>query len=65
MSIEKEEVTKIKAVTIRFSDKLHKAIKFKLLERDKSIQEYIIKLVKNDLNFTDDMDDLTDYTIKK
>ena len=56
---------KIKSATIRFSDKLHKAIKYKLLESEKSLQEYIIKLIKNDLKFTDDMDDLTDYTTKK
>lgn len=55
----------IKAITIRFSDKIHKAIKHKLVDENKSIQEYIISLVKNDLSFTDDMDDLTDYLPKK
>ena len=60
----KEDRT-IKAITIRFSDKLHKAIKYKLVEDDKSIQEYVISLIKKDLNFTDEMDDLTDYLPKK
>jgi len=55
----------IKQVTIRLSDKLHKAIKIKLLDDEISIQEYFVTLVKNDLNFADDKDDLTDYLPKK
>ena len=55
----------IKAVTIRFSDKLHKTMKFKLLEDEKSVQDYIISLIKSDLNFTNEEDDLSDYLPKK
>ena len=55
----------IKAITIRFSDKLHKALKIKLVQEGKSIQDYVIGLIKKDLNFTDDMDDLSDYLKKK
>ena len=54
----------IKAVTIRFSDKLHKTIKFHLIENEKSFQEYIISLVKKDLEFKDEDDDLSDYLKK-
>lgn len=51
----------IKQVTIRLSDKLHKAIKLRLFEDEKSIQEFFVELAKEKLNFTDDMDDLKDY----
>lgn len=47
------------------SDKLHKAVKLKLLDEDKAIQQYLIELIKKDLNFTDDKDDLFDYLPKK
>jgi len=58
-------VKNIKAISIRFSDKLHKAIKYKTLEEDKPIQQYIIDLIKKDLNFDDTDDDLSDYLPKK
>lgn len=54
----------IKAFTLRLSDKLHKAIKYHLIEKDKSIQQYLIELIKKDLDFNDDDDDLSDYTKK-
>lgn len=46
------------------SDLLHKAVKYKTFNEGISIQEYIISLIKKDLNFTDDQDDLSDYTKK-
>ena len=55
----------IKAITVRFSDKLHKAIKYKTFETDTPIQQYIIYLIKKDLNFDDKDDDLSDYLPKK
>ena len=42
----------MKSITIRFSDELHKTMRRKLLEEDESVQQYIIRLVKNDLDFT-------------
>ena len=53
---------KIKAVSIRFSDKLHKALKLRCIEIDKSMQDYIVELIKKDLSFKDD--DLSDYLKK-
>jgi len=44
---------------------LYKAIKYKTLETDQSIQNYIVNLVKEDLNFDDKDDDLSDYLPKK
>lgn len=55
----------IKAVSIRMSDNLHKALKYKLIEDDKSIQQYIIELIKRDLDFKDEDDDLSDYLPKE
>lgn len=55
----------IKALSIRFSDKLHKAIKLKTVTDGLTIQNYIINLIKKDLNFTDIDDDLSDYQTKK
>ena len=48
---EREE-NSMKSITIRFSDELHKTMRRKLLEEDESVQQYIIRLVKNDLDFT-------------
>lgn len=59
------EVINIKATSIRFSDKLYKAIKYKTVETDQTIQQYIVNLVKKDLNFDDKDDDLSDYLPKK
>ena len=55
----------IKSITVRFSDKLHKALKYKLVEDEQSIQQYIIDLIKKDLHFNDKDDDLSDYLPKK
>lgn len=58
------EVNIIKAFTLRLSDKLHKTIKYHLIEKDKSMQQYLIELIKKDLDFRDEDDDLSDYTKK-
>ena len=58
------EVSDIKAFTLRLSDKLHKAIKYYLIEKEMSMQEYIITLIKQDMKFLDQDDDLSDYTKK-
>ncbi|EDK35262.1 Hypothetical protein CKL_3259 [Clostridium kluyveri DSM 555] len=42
-----------KGVTIRFSDELHTAMKLKTVKEQITIQDYIIKLVKNDLRFNE------------
>lgn len=47
------------------SDKLHKALKYHLIEKDISIQQYIISLIKKDICFKDEDDDLSDYLPKK
>ena len=57
-------MTIIKAATIRFSDELHKKMKIHLLENDMSLQEYIVKLVKEDIGFTKE-EDPSDYLQKK
>ena len=44
---------------------MHKAIKYKTFEIDKPIQQYIIDLIKKDLDFDDKDDDLSDYLPKK
>lgn len=54
----------IKAATIRFSDKLHKALKLYLLENDVSLQEYVINIIKKDIGFIED-EDQSDYLPKK
>ncbi len=40
-------------------------MKFKTVADDLTIQDYIISLVKKDLNFKDNEDDLSDYQVKK
>jgi len=47
------------------SDKLHNIVKHYLVDQNKSLQQYIIELIKKDLNFSDDKDDLSDYTKTK
>lgn len=47
------------------SDKLHKALKYYLLEKEIPIQQYIISLIKQDMKFKDEDDDLSDYLPKK
>jgi predicted DNA binding CopG/RHH family protein len=54
----------IKAISVRFSDKLHIAMKLKTVSKGETIQDYIISLIKQDLNFTDENDDLSDYQKK-
>jgi len=55
----------IKTISIRLSDKLHKTIKLKSFETNISIQNYFVKLAKQDLNFKDEDDDLSDYGTKQ
>lgn len=47
------------------SDRLHKSLKYYLLEKETPIQQYIISLIKKDMNFKDEDDDLSDYLPKK
>jgi len=61
----RKEMRIIKTISIRLSDKLHKALKFKSFETNVSIQNYFVKLVKQDLNFKDEDDDLSDYGTKQ
>lgn len=55
----------MKKFTVRFSDKLHKAVKHHLVELDMPMQDYVIGLIKRDLKFDDSMDDLSDYSETK
>lgn len=50
----------MKSITIRFSDDLHKAMKLKLLESEEPAQQYIIRLIKEDLGFTKE-ESIEDY----
>lgn len=43
------EVRKIKTVTLRLSDELHKKIKFLTVEEEITIQDYITQLIENNL----------------
>jgi len=49
----------IKAFNVRLSDKLHKAMKFYLLEHDLSAQEFIVSLIKKEIQYND-LDDKID-----
>jgi len=42
-------VRKIKALTIRLDEKLHKKLKYLSIEIEKSINEYVTELIKKDL----------------
>jgi predicted DNA binding CopG/RHH family protein len=42
-------VSKLKTITIRLDDELHKEIKVKMATEGTTIQDYIINLVKKDL----------------
>lgn len=55
----------IKSFTLRMSDKLHRKLKTTLFEKEVSIQQYLIGLIKKDLDFSDDDDDLSDYLPSK
>ncbi len=39
-----------KVVTIRLTDKLHKALKLKVLEKGTTIQQYLTELIKKNVN---------------
>lgn len=45
----KEEVRKIKQTTVRIDDELLKQVKYKLIEENKSFNEYVLELIKKDL----------------
>ncbi|WP_373845242.1 YlcI/YnfO family protein [Clostridium sp.] len=40
---------KIKQISVRFDDELHKEVKYLLVDIDKSFNEYILDLVRKDL----------------
>lgn len=44
------EVRKIKQTTIRIDDELLKQVKYKLIEENKSFNEYVLELIKKDLD---------------
>lgn len=37
-------------MTVRLDDEMHKEVKHLLVEIDKSFNDYVIELIKNDLN---------------
>jgi len=43
------EVSKIKQTTVRIDDELLKTVKYKLIEENISFNEYVIQLIKEDL----------------
>lgn len=47
--VNEREVRKIKQTTVRIDDELLKQVKYKLLEENKSFNEYVIELIKKDL----------------
>ena len=42
---------KIKTVTLRLSDGLHKALKIKMANEGRKIQDYIVELLMRDMEF--------------
>lgn len=44
------EVRKIKQTTVRIDDELLKQVKYKLIEENKSFNEYVLELIKKDLD---------------
>lgn len=40
----------MKSLTVRISDELHKQLKFKVVAEETTIQDYIVKLIKRDLD---------------
>jgi len=42
-------VSKIKQTTVRIDDELLKTVKYKLIEENISFNEYVIQLIKEDL----------------
>ena len=43
------EVRKIKQTTVRIDDELLKQVKYRLIEENKSFNEYVLELIKKDL----------------
>lgn len=43
----------MKSLTVRISDQLHKQLKFKVIEKETTIQNYIVELIKKDLGETE------------
>jgi predicted HicB family RNase H-like nuclease len=39
----------MKALTIRVEDSLHKKLKIKMVEEETTLQDYILRLIKKDL----------------
>lgn len=39
----------LKALTVRVDDELHKKLKFKMVEEETTIQDYVLNLIKKDL----------------
>jgi len=42
-------VRKIKQISVRFDDELHKKVKYLLVDIEKSFNEYILGLIREDL----------------
>lgn len=47
------EVSEIKQTTVRIDDELLKQVKYKLIEENKSFNEYVLELIKKDLDKSD------------
>ena len=43
------EVRKIKQMTVRLEDEFYKEVKYALIEKEKSFNEYVVELIKKDL----------------
>lgn len=48
--VTEREVRKIKQTTVRIDDELLKQVKYKLIEENKSFNEYVLELIKRDLD---------------
>lgn len=40
----------MKTVTLRMEDEFHKKLKLKMVNEEKTMQDYIIELIANDIN---------------
>ena len=40
---------KIKQMTVRLEDEFYKEVKYALIEKEKSFNEYVVELIKKDL----------------
>lgn len=47
--VNEREVIKIKQTTVRIDDELLKQVKYKLIEENKSFNEYVLELIQKDL----------------